>query len=221
MAKQKNLTNPGPHASLLVAHLDTPRTRMPNSHASPHPHARKFTRVRNRSLVSQPANTIPKLFKSPPASESNHCLLSQSYPTTTSSPLAGEMGPAPATAAAFPTFADVAGASALLFLADSSPAPSPPPPLPTLRYSGTSDHTPVSCTHASAQQIHRSVCLSASQRRALVQLGLLPILLRRLGEVVRLRLDAARPPRRPTPRARRRRLPPPHRPQGKQSAIAN
>ncbi|OEL20469.1 hypothetical protein BAE44_0018514 [Dichanthelium oligosanthes] len=34
----------------------------------------------------------------------------------------------------YPTFADVSGASALLFLADSSPAPPPPSPPPALRY---------------------------------------------------------------------------------------
>jgi hypothetical protein len=55
----------------------------------------------------------------------------------------------------------------------------------------------------------------ALQRRALLLLGLLLLhlfLLRRVGEVVRLRLGAARPPRRPPPRALRRRLPPPHQP---------
>jgi hypothetical protein len=36
--------------------------------------------------------------------------------------------------AEYPTFADVSGARALLFLADSSPAPPPPPPPPALRY---------------------------------------------------------------------------------------
>ncbi|XP_015695103.1 uncharacterized protein LOC107304661 isoform X2 [Oryza brachyantha] len=72
------------------------------------------------------------------------------------------MDSAPASAAvAFPSFADVAGAVALLFLADSSPAPSPSPPPPSLSdelssysgssasYSGTSAR---SCVSDSAQR---------------------------------------------------------------------
>ncbi|KAL5197052.1 hypothetical protein ABZP36_000564 [Zizania latifolia] len=72
------------------------------------------------------------------------------------------MGSAPATAAvAFPTLADVSGAGALLFLAESSPAPSPPPSPLTLSdefscysgsspsYSGTSAG---SCVSDSAQR---------------------------------------------------------------------
>uniref|UniRef100_A0A0A9D6X5 HTH three-helical bundle domain-containing protein n=1 Tax=Arundo donax TaxID=35708 RepID=A0A0A9D6X5_ARUDO len=61
----------------------------------------------------------------------------------------------------YPTFDDAAGARALLFLADSSPAPSPPPPAPALSdelscysgssssYSGTSSR---SCVSDSAQR---------------------------------------------------------------------
>uniref|UniRef100_A0A0E0LP85 HTH three-helical bundle domain-containing protein n=1 Tax=Oryza punctata TaxID=4537 RepID=A0A0E0LP85_ORYPU len=61
---------------------------------------------------------------------------------------------AAATAAvAFPNFADVAGAVALLFLADSSPAPSPPPPPPTVRYF-TLQHSRFSI-RCSARRIHR------------------------------------------------------------------
>uniref|UniRef100_A0A0D9X2D0 HTH three-helical bundle domain-containing protein n=1 Tax=Leersia perrieri TaxID=77586 RepID=A0A0D9X2D0_9ORYZ len=53
------------------------------------------------------------------------------------------MDSARAAAVVFPNFTDVAGARALLFLADSSPAPSPPPPPPALSdevscYSGSS-----------------------------------------------------------------------------------
>uniref|UniRef100_A0A0D3GUG1 HTH three-helical bundle domain-containing protein n=1 Tax=Oryza barthii TaxID=65489 RepID=A0A0D3GUG1_9ORYZ len=68
---------------------------------------------------------------------------------------------ATAAVAAFPNFADVAGAVALLVLADSPPAPSPPPPPPTVSdelscysgssasYSGTSAR---SCVSDSAQR---------------------------------------------------------------------
>ena len=72
---------------------------------------------------------------------------------------------------------------------------------------------PPNCT--SSPQFNRASVaarFSALQRRALLLLGLLVLLLRRVGEVVRLRLGAARPPRRPPPRALRRCLPPPRRP---------
>ncbi|CAL5084429.1 unnamed protein product [Urochloa decumbens] len=63
----------------------------------------------------------------------------------------------------YPTFADVSGARALLFLADSSPAPSPPPPPPALSdelscYSGYSSSS--SYSGASARS-----CVSDSARR--------------------------------------------------------
>ncbi|CAN6169069.1 unnamed protein product [Urochloa humidicola] len=63
----------------------------------------------------------------------------------------------------YPTFADVSGARALLFLADSSPAPSPPPPPPALSdelscYSGSSSSS--SYSGASARS-----CVSDSARR--------------------------------------------------------
>ena len=72
---------------------------------------------------------------------------------------------------------------------------------------------PPNCT--SSPQFNRASVaarFSALQRRVLLLLGLLVLLLRRVGEVVRLRLGAARPPRRPPPCALRRRLPPPRRP---------
>ncbi|KAF0907336.1 hypothetical protein E2562_015836 [Oryza meyeriana var. granulata] len=68
---------------------------------------------------------------------------------------------AAAAAVGFPNFADVAGAIALLFLADSSPAPSPSPPPPALSdelsfYSGSSasysSTSARSCVSDSAQR---------------------------------------------------------------------
>ena len=151
--------------------------------------------------------TPPKLFENPstgytPASNSRRPLLLFCR-------LVGGMG------ADYPNFADVSGASALLFLADSSPAPPPPPP--ALRYVPPLPLVvPPNCVTArtpSLQFNRPSVVLriSALQRRALLSLGLL-LLLRSVGELVRFRLGKARPPRRSPPRASRCRLPPPHQP---------
>ncbi|XP_062189944.1 uncharacterized protein LOC133892979 [Phragmites australis] len=61
----------------------------------------------------------------------------------------------------YPTFADVEGARALIFLADSSPAPSPPPPSPALSdelscYSGSSSsHSGASARSCVSDSAHR------------------------------------------------------------------
>nr|XP_034583342.1 uncharacterized protein LOC117846308 [Setaria viridis] len=104
--------------------------------------------------------TPPKLFEIPQQNPSpgNRCLHPPvRRPLLLLCQRGGGMG------AEYPTFADVSGARALLFLADSSPAPPPPPPPPALSdefscYSGSSSSS--SYSGASARS-----CVSDSARR--------------------------------------------------------
>ncbi|XP_051213984.1 uncharacterized protein [Lolium perenne] len=142
------------------------------------PHARKNSKTPPLSSLPAPVTPHrhgyhPKLFSIPQQNPATPA--SASSPTTTACPFAGDMGSAPATAAAaaaFPTSPDVAIAGALLFLADSSTAP----PLLTLSdelssysassssYSATSAR---SCVSDSARLIDplRALAVVASLRR--------------------------------------------------------
>ncbi|CAM0907120.1 unnamed protein product [Alopecurus aequalis] len=118
------------------------------------PDHRKF---KNDTLVPPRSHRqpFPKLFAIPQQNPAPATAATASSPTTTSCPLAGDMGSAPA-AVTFPTSADVAIAGALLFLADSSTAP----PHPTLSDEVSSYSASSSYSATSARS-----CVSNSARR--------------------------------------------------------
>jgi hypothetical protein len=173
-------------------------------------------------LPCQPHGHAPETFRNPPT---------ESHPPGPRQPLAlppavyhhdrrAAPPPLPESSAGgmgaeYPTFADVSGARALLFLADSTPRLAPPSRPPALRYLPRvicSSRYGIALHHRNFTRPSVAARFSALQRGVLLLLGLLILLLRRVDEVMRLRLGTARSPRRSPTRALRRRLPPPHRP---------